>query len=75
MRKKFPDFEFTKKVDVSWAAAKLLDASAARKMRLGMYEASMALKEEDVGSAYAHLDAIRGRGSTLVRPATCSTMP
>ncbi len=67
--KKYPDFEHSKDIDPVWAAAQVLDASNSRKMRLAMYEASMALKEGALGDAYAHLDAIP-RPRTHVREAS-----
>lgn len=56
VHRKFPDFELTPDVDIVWAATKLREASASRKLRERMQAALVALADEDLEGAYGALD-------------------
>lgn len=56
LERTFPDFEITRDVDPVWAATKLREASASRKLRERMQEALQQLAEDDLEGAYQALD-------------------
>lgn len=56
VQRKFPEFELTPDVDIVWAATKLREASANRKLRQRMQNALALLAEDDLEGAYGALD-------------------
>ena len=56
---RFPDFEVTPDVDVSWAASEVKNASDARMMRFHSREMLAALGDDDLPGAYEALASIK----------------
>lgn len=54
----FPDFELVGGISASWAADRVLMAAASRRLRVGMQEAAMQLRDGDVGRAYDLIGAV-----------------
>lgn len=58
LQRKYPEFEITPNVDPNWAAGKLQQAAAARRLRERMQVAIGKLKEDDVEGAFEAMDGL-----------------
>ena len=71
---RFPDFEITPNVSVTWAAGEVKDASDSRMMRVRTKEMLNALADDDLVLAYEALESVRPPRTSGSRPTTVFDM-